>query len=144
MALNHAKEVILSGGVVAVPTESFYGLAVSVRDENAIHRLMFVKQRPEKNPILILISSADDVDRYVAQIPPMAMKLIRRFWPGSYLGLQEKTFHQCSRRLLAKSAWRLSLSCSTELAVTGVAITGTSANVSRAPGVGSGREGYRE
>ena len=137
MALNHAKEVILSGGVVAVPTESFYGLAVSVRDENAIHRLMFVKKRPEKNPILILISSADDLDRYVAQIPPIAMKLIRRFWPGGLtLVFQGK---ENLSPMLTSATGQIGVRLSshpvpTGLArLTGVAITGTSANVSGEP-----------
>jgi len=137
MALNHAKEIILSGGVVAVPTESFYGLAVSVRDENAIHRLMLIKKRPEKNPILILISSADDLDRYVAQIPPLAMKLIRRFWPGGLtLVFQGK---ENLSPMLTSATGQIGVRLSshpvpTELArLAGVAITGTSANVSGEP-----------
>jgi L-threonylcarbamoyladenylate synthase len=137
MALNHAKQVILSGGVVAVPTESFYGLAVSVRDENAIHRLMLIKKRPEKNPILILISSVDDVDRYVAHIPPMAMKLIRRFWPGGLtLVFQGK---EDLSPMLTSGTGQIGVRLSshpvpTELAhLAGVAITGTSANVSGEP-----------
>jgi L-threonylcarbamoyladenylate synthase len=137
MALNHAKAVILSGGVVAVPTESFYGLAVSVRDENAIHRLMFVKKRPENNPILILISSVDDLDRYVAQIPPLAVKLIRRFWPGGLtLVFQGK---ENLSPMLTSATGQIGVRLSshpvpTELArLTGVAITGTSANVSGEP-----------
>ncbi|MFH1124723.1 MAG: Sua5/YciO/YrdC/YwlC family protein, partial [Pseudomonadota bacterium] len=81
-ALKAAKEVILSGGLVAVPTESFYGLAASVTDEKAIHRLMAAKRRPEDNPILILIPSTDLLKDYVAAIAPVAIKLIKRFWPG--------------------------------------------------------------
>jgi L-threonylcarbamoyladenylate synthase len=123
--------------VVAVPTESFYGLAVSVRDENAIHRLMLIKKRPEKNPILILISSVDDVDRYVAHIPPMAMKLIRRFWPGGLtLVFQGK---EDLSPMLTSGTGQIGVRLSshpvpTELArLAGVAITGTSANVSGEP-----------
>jgi len=137
MALNNAKEVILSGGVVAVPTESFYALAVSVMDENALRRLMSIKKRPEKNPILILISSADDLDRYVVQVPPMAMKLIRRFWPGG-LTLVFQGKENLSATLTSgpgQIGVRLSSHpVPTELArLAGVAITGTSANVSGEP-----------
>ena len=137
MALHHAKEVILAGGVVAVPTESFYGLAVSVVDENAVHRLMSIKKRPEKNPILILISSADDLDRYVVQVPAMARELIRRFWPGGLtLVFQGK---EDLSRMLTSGTGQIGVRLSshpipTELArLAGVAITGTSANVSGEP-----------
>ena len=137
VTLHHAKDVILAGGVVAVPTESFYGLAVSVVDENAVHRLMSIKKRPEKNPILILISSADDLDRYVVQVPAMARELIRRFWPGGLtLVFQGK---EDLSRMLTSGTGQIGVRLSshpipTELArLAGVAITGTSANVSGGP-----------
>jgi L-threonylcarbamoyladenylate synthase len=137
MALNTAKDVILSGGVVAVPTESFYGLAVSVTDEKAIHRLMLIKKRPEQNPILILISSVDDLDRYVVRVPPVAAKLIRLFWPGGLtLVFQGK---ENLSPMLTSGTGQIGVRLSshpvpTELArLAGVAITGTSANVSGEP-----------
>jgi L-threonylcarbamoyladenylate synthase len=137
MALNHAKEVILSGGVVAVPTESFYGLGVNVMDENAIHRLMSIKKRPEKNPILILISSADELERYVVQVPPVAVKLIHHFWPGGLtLVFQGK---ENLSPLLTSSFGQIGVRLSSHPVPTGLvrlagsAITGTSANVSGEP-----------
>jgi L-threonylcarbamoyladenylate synthase len=137
MALNHAKEVILSGGVVAVPTESFYGLGVNVMDENAIHRLMSIKKRPEKNPILILISSADELERYVVQVPPVAVKLIHHFWPGGLtLVFQGK---ENLSPLLTSSLGQIGVRLSSHPVPTGLvrlagsAITGTSANVSGEP-----------
>jgi L-threonylcarbamoyladenylate synthase len=134
MALSNAKDVILSGGVVALPTESFYGLAVSVMDENAVQRLMLIKKRPEKNPILILISAVDELDRYVLQAPPVAAKLIRRFWPGGLtLVFQGR---KSLSPMLTSGTGQIGVRLSshplpTELArLAGVAITGTSANVS--------------
>jgi tRNA A37 threonylcarbamoyladenosine synthetase subunit TsaC/SUA5/YrdC len=56
-----AARAVISGGVVAVPTESFYGLAVNALDKEAISRLLEIKKRSEDHPILILISSADDL-----------------------------------------------------------------------------------
>ena len=133
-ALNNAKDVILSGGVVALPTESFYGLSVSVMDEDAIQRLMLIKKRPERNPILILISAVDELDRYVLQAPPVAGKLIRRFWPGGLtLVFQGR---ESLSPMLTSGTGQIGVRLSshpvpTELArLTGVAITGTSANVS--------------
>ena len=137
MALNNAKDVILSGGVVAVPTESYYGLAVSVMDENAIHRVIRIKKRPEKNPILILISSVDELDRYVVQVSPLAAKLIRRFWPGGLtLVFQGR---EILPPVLTAGTGQIGVRLSshpvpTELArLAGVAITGTSANISGEP-----------
>jgi len=68
-SIARAAEIILSGGVVALPTESFYGLAVSVRDEKAILRLLALKRRPEKNPVLILIPSEEALRDYAASVP---------------------------------------------------------------------------
>ena len=53
--IKRAAEILLSGGVVAIPTETFYGLAVNAMDEKAIERLFRIKGRRSENPILILI-----------------------------------------------------------------------------------------
>ena len=81
-AIQDAAEVILAGGVVAVPTESFYGLAVHALNEKAIERLFAVKGRREDNPLLILIASRESLDSYVTEVPDRARKLMQRFWPG--------------------------------------------------------------
>ncbi len=81
-AIRDATNVILSGGVVAVPTESFYGLAVHALNEKAIERLFAVKRRQEDNPLLILIASAETLDSYAMRVSCRARKLIARFWPG--------------------------------------------------------------
>ena len=81
-AIQDAAEVILAGGVVAVPTESFYGLAVHALNEKAIERLFAVKGRREDNPLLILIASRESLDSCVTEVPDRARKLMQRFWPG--------------------------------------------------------------
>ena len=81
-AIHEASKVILSGGVVAVPTESFYGLAVHALNEKAIERLFAVKGRREDNPLLILINSTETLDSYALRVSNRARKLIARFWPG--------------------------------------------------------------
>ena len=81
-AVHDAAKLILSGGVVALPTESFYGLAVHAMDAKAIERLFAVKQRREDNPVLILIASKEDLDSYVDNVSSRARKLVERFWPG--------------------------------------------------------------
>jgi L-threonylcarbamoyladenylate synthase len=138
IAIKEARDVIFAGGVVAIPTESFYGLAVNATDEKAIHRLIAVKKRPEKNPVLILIPTIDAIDDYVDSVPPVAAKLMKHFWPGG-LTLVFEARASVSSLLTAgtgKIGVRLSSHpVSTELArAAGVAITGTSANLSGQPG----------
>ena len=82
VGLKKAAEVILSGGVVAIPTESFYGLAVNPTDIKAIHRLFDVKKRRGERPILILIPAVELLDEYVKQVPKIAHPLMNAFWPG--------------------------------------------------------------
>jgi L-threonylcarbamoyladenylate synthase len=80
--LLKAADLIRAGGMVAYPTESFYGLAVNAADEEAIQRLFAIKKRRSDHPVLILIHSIEVLDRCVASIPEIAHKLIRQFWPG--------------------------------------------------------------
>ncbi|MGD2126114.1 MAG: L-threonylcarbamoyladenylate synthase [Desulfobacteraceae bacterium] len=136
-ALKKAKEVILSGGVVAIPTESFYGLAINAKDEQAIQRLLNVKKRGGDHPILILISSKAMLNRYVAHLPEKAHQLIREFWPGG-LTIVFKAGPNISPLLTAgtgKIGIRLSSHpIPTKLAhATDSPITGTSANISGEP-----------
>jgi L-threonylcarbamoyladenylate synthase len=137
IAIKEAANVILTGGVVAIPTESFYGLAVNATDEKAIHRLIAVKKRPEKNPVLILIPSTDAINDYVDSVPPVAAKLMKHFWPGGLTLVFEARASMSS--LLTAGTGKIGVRLSshpvpTELArVVGVAITGTSANVTGEP-----------
>lgn len=81
-ALDKAKQVLLSGGIVAFPTESFYGLAVDIENNEAIEKLFALKQREKDNPILILLPEIDALEEYADDIPAQAEKLINAFWPG--------------------------------------------------------------
>lgn len=79
---NEAGKILLSGGLVAYPTESFYGLAADATNETAIRRLFLAKKRSIGLPVLILISDADVLDQYVRHIPSTARHLTKKFWPG--------------------------------------------------------------
>ena len=136
-SISEAAKVIMAGGVVAVPTESFYGLAVNALDERAVERLLAIKKRREDHPVLILIPSAEVLGRYVAQIPAVALRLTETFWPG---GLTLVFMAKPALPLLltggtGKIGVRLSSHpVPTQVAgVAGVAITGTSANVTGEP-----------
>jgi L-threonylcarbamoyladenylate synthase len=135
--ISRAAECLLSGGLVAYPTESFYGLAVDVTNEEAIKRLFLVKRRRTSNPVLILIPSVDLLSLYVDTIPPIAHRLMEEFWPGG-LTLVFGASPNVSPLLSAgtgKIGARLS-SHPVAMALThavGVPISGTSANISGRP-----------
>ncbi|MCP4265638.1 MAG: threonylcarbamoyl-AMP synthase [Candidatus Brocadiaceae bacterium] len=80
--IRTASQALLSGGIVAFPTESVYGLGVCGDNNFAINNLYKVKQRPRHKPFAIMISKPGDVAKYVKHIPPIAEKLISSFWPG--------------------------------------------------------------
>ncbi len=80
--ISIASQALLSGGIVAFPTESVYGLGVCADNESAINNLYNVKQRPRNKQFAIMISKPEDVTKFVKHIPPIAEKLINLFWPG--------------------------------------------------------------
>jgi L-threonylcarbamoyladenylate synthase len=135
--IREAKEIILSGGLVAYPTESFYGLAVNSLDEEAIKRLFKAKKRKSYQPILLLIPSNESLDHYVQNIPDVAYNLIKKFWPGG-LTLIFQAASNVSPLLTAgtgKIGIRLSIHPVADALVKaiGIPITGTSANISGYP-----------
>jgi L-threonylcarbamoyladenylate synthase len=77
-----AREALRSGGVVAVPTESFYGLSVDIGNEAAVRRLFEVKGRRPDRPVLLLLPSRESLDRYAPHVNSYARRLADRFWPG--------------------------------------------------------------
>ncbi len=80
--IRQAVNAIRCGGVVAIPTETYYGLAVDPENEQALHRLFMLKRRPENKPILILISRVEQLQLYAAKIPGLYESLIECYWPG--------------------------------------------------------------
>ncbi len=81
-AIAEAARVLRSGGLVAFPTETVYGLGADVTNPKAIERLNQVKGRPPEKPYSLHLHSADQVRALVPSIPPMAHALMKRFWPG--------------------------------------------------------------
>lgn len=79
---QQVTRVIRQGGVVALPTETYYGLGVNPFDEKAVARLLSVKEREPGKPILILLGSLEQLESCVTVVPPAASVLIESFWPG--------------------------------------------------------------
>lgn len=80
--LPDVRRVLDAHGVIALPTETYYGLAVSPTDTAALQRLMELKGRPADKPILVLIGSPDQLPQLVRSVPPAAALLMELFWPG--------------------------------------------------------------
>jgi L-threonylcarbamoyladenylate synthase len=80
--IEAAAEHIKTGGIVAYPTETVYGLAVDPFDAVALERLFEVKGRPPDKPVLLLIHDRSDLDLLASSLPEAAVKLMDRFWPG--------------------------------------------------------------
>ncbi|NIA08498.1 MAG: threonylcarbamoyl-AMP synthase [Nitrospiraceae bacterium] len=80
--IQQAADIIKRGGVVAFPSETSYGLAASISHVHALERIYAIKKRAKNKPLLILISDSSQLVMLVSRIPPVAVDLIRRFWPG--------------------------------------------------------------
>jgi L-threonylcarbamoyladenylate synthase len=80
--IKQASKYILKGELVAFPTETVYGLGASVFNEKAIKNIFKVKGRAQDNPLIVHISSVDQLDILTDKISKNAKKLINHFWPG--------------------------------------------------------------
>lgn len=81
-AVTRAAELLRAGQVVALPTETVYGLAGNAWNPAAVRRIFEVKGRPASNPIIVHVASLELARRCVAEWPPAAAKLAAAFWPG--------------------------------------------------------------
>lgn len=79
---DQVGRVLKAGGVIALPTESFYGLAVDPFNERALATLWQIKGRSEGKPILLLIGDPSQLVPLVRSVPPAATVLMNAFWPG--------------------------------------------------------------
>lgn len=80
--LKEAAEVIHNRGLVAFPTETVYGLGANALDSKAVSGIFEAKKRPLDDPLIVHISSREELDNIAEEIPQEADKLIERFWPG--------------------------------------------------------------
>lgn len=80
--LECAAQLLRAGNLVALPTETVYGLAARIGDEHAIAEIFRVKGRPLDNPFIVHCADLEDIDRVAQNVPPLARKLFERFAPG--------------------------------------------------------------
>ncbi len=78
LAVSHLRR----GGIVAFPTETYYGLAVDPDCASAVQKLFKVKNRNTDKPLLLLIENIEQLDSIVREVPPQYLPLIKKYWPG--------------------------------------------------------------
>jgi L-threonylcarbamoyladenylate synthase len=81
-AVQRAVELLRAGEVVALPTETVYGLAANALDEKAVAKIFQIKGRPSHNPIIVHVASNKMAKRCAKNFPAIAEKLSKSFWPG--------------------------------------------------------------
>ena len=82
--LEQAIAKLKNGEVVAIPTETVYGLAADASNDEALRQVYAIKQRPADNPLIVHIADASFVNDWAAEFPPLAQKLANAFWPGPF------------------------------------------------------------
>lgn len=80
--LDEAAAILRGGGLVAVPTETVYGLAANGLDLEAVRKIYEVKGRPAIKPLSLMVPGAEAMERYCEKVPVAAKRLAARFWPG--------------------------------------------------------------
>lgn len=80
--IDIAADIIKKGGIVAMPTETVYGLAADALNGEAVAKIFKAKGRPMDNPLIVHISDIKQIDMLVAEFPNKAKKLAEKFWPG--------------------------------------------------------------
>ncbi|MCL2580249.1 MAG: L-threonylcarbamoyladenylate synthase [Oscillospiraceae bacterium] len=80
--IRRAAESLRAGELVAIPTETVYGLAANALDEQAVGRIFAVKGRPADNPLIVHISEMAELEKLTMRVPESALRLAKRYWPG--------------------------------------------------------------
>jgi len=80
--IKKAAKALKDGHLVAFPTETVYGLGADATNEKAINKIYLVKNRPTDHPLIVHISSINQLDKWAIDIPEYAIKLANEFWPG--------------------------------------------------------------
>lgn len=90
-SISRAAELLNNGGIVAIPTETVYGLAASAYDENAISKVFSAKGRPQDNPLIVHISQMQMLEEIACNIPTKAYECAKKFWPGPFTMVLPRT-----------------------------------------------------
>jgi L-threonylcarbamoyladenylate synthase len=139
--VRYAATMLTRGCVVAIPTDTLYGLAADPFNLAAVDEIYRVKGRPETRALPILVNSLDQALLLAREVPPSFLKLAEKFWPGA-LTLVVDASHRVPLKVTANTR-RIALRWPKNQVVTKLIeefdgpITGTSANISGFPSCGS-------
>ena len=89
--IDLAVDLLRRGEVVAIPTETVYGLAANIYNHDAIEKIFIAKQRPKNDPLIVHIHDITQLDEIVTEIPNKAKMLMEKFWPGPLTFLLKKS-----------------------------------------------------
>ena len=89
--IERAGQILKSGGLVAFPTETVYGLGGDGLNPSSSQKIYQAKGRPSDNPLIIHIADLESLDKIVKKIPPKAQKMAEAFWPGPLTMIFEKS-----------------------------------------------------
>lgn len=136
MLIARAVTILNEGGIIAYPTETFYGLGAHAGNSQAVERIFTIKGRSFCNPIALIMGNDDNLTELVQEVPPLADKLIKVFWPGALT----LVFHASDRIIsrLTAGTGRIGIRASSHPIAAALAktlsfpITATSANISGA------------
>lgn len=81
-SIDKAADLILKGEVVAIPTETVYGLAADALNKNAVKKIFEAKGRPSDNPLIVHIANFEEIYNFTKNLPKEAEILAKKFWPG--------------------------------------------------------------
>ncbi len=95
-SIERALEILRNGGLVAIPTETVYGLAADASNESAVRRIFEAKGRPADHPLIVHIATAAQLGDWAANVPPAAAVLAVTCWPGPLTLLVPKAAHVLS------------------------------------------------
>jgi len=135
--LEKAAEIILRGGLVVYPTETFYALGANALNKKAVEEIFRVKKRPLSKPIPIIIADKSWLKDIVIEVPEVAIHLIKKYWPGP-LTIVFRASNKLPSNLTGGTGKIGIRVCSHPLAqrlvsLVNVPITATSANISGKP-----------
>lgn len=136
-SVGSAAEIIMSGGVAAVPTETVYGLAANALDRRAVERVFEAKGRPETKPVSIFVTDMKSAENFCCHIPEAAYRLANAFWPGPLTMILKRRGNVPDT--ITAGGETVGIRCPDNKLVlellreTGIPLTGTSANLSGEP-----------
>ena len=132
--IEKAVKILQGGGVIAYPTETFYGLGAHAGNAEAVEKIFIIKGRPFANPIALIMGDEENIEELVREVSPASRRLMEAFWPGALT----LVFHASSRipPSLTAGAGTIGIRVSSHPIAAAIAknlhfpITATSANLS--------------